>query len=235
VTITNVTLAPCARQPIGVRTDIPANTPRNISDTLTLDVQAASNAATQTRTLISKTPATVLLVDDDRWYDIDPAYQAALRVNGVSFDKFDTRGYAGPPLALFFNNQELSKNEFRAALAIFRVIESASTLAAYDTLHERGWQRLSPFTVPMLMPNGPAAHVGLELGAAAGILVERGRFLGCFLCQRVLQEAGVVNFEVCLGPVHQLLQQWSGEARFLAFLRFVHVGTVAAIQTKPGA
>ena len=32
----------------------------------------------------------------------------------------------------------------------------ASTLSAYDTLKEKGWQRLSPFTVPMLMPNGAA-------------------------------------------------------------------------------
>ena len=29
-----------------------------------------------------------------------------------------------------------------------------STLAAYDTLNEKGWTRISPFTVPMLMPNG---------------------------------------------------------------------------------
>ena len=31
-----------------------------------------------------------------------------------------------------------------------------SILAAYDTLKEKGWQRISPFTVPMLMPNGSA-------------------------------------------------------------------------------
>jgi 3-oxoacyl-[acyl-carrier-protein] synthase II len=45
----------------------------------------------------------------------------------------------------------------------------ASTLAAYDTLRERGWQRLSPFTVPMLMPNGSAGWIGIELGARAGV------------------------------------------------------------------
>lgn len=44
-----------------------------------------------------------------------------------------------------------------------------ATLDAYDTLKERGWQRLSPFTVPMFMPNGPAAWVGIELGARAGV------------------------------------------------------------------
>jgi 3-oxoacyl-[acyl-carrier-protein] synthase II len=45
----------------------------------------------------------------------------------------------------------------------------ASTLAAYDTLKEKGWQRLSPFTVPMLMPNGSAGWIGIELNARAGV------------------------------------------------------------------
>ncbi|HET7406482.1 MAG TPA: beta-ketoacyl-[acyl-carrier-protein] synthase II [Mycobacteriales bacterium] len=44
-----------------------------------------------------------------------------------------------------------------------------TTLAAYDTLKERGARRVSPHTVPMLMPNGPAAAVGLRLGARAGV------------------------------------------------------------------
>ena len=41
----------------------------------------------------------------------------------------------------------------------------ASTLSAYDTLKEKGWQRLSPYTVPMLMPNGAAGWLAIELGA----------------------------------------------------------------------
>ena len=45
----------------------------------------------------------------------------------------------------------------------------SSTLAAYDTLRERGWQRLSPYAIPMLMPNGSAGWIGIELGARAGI------------------------------------------------------------------
>src|SRR5215831_18037441 len=34
---------------------------------------------------------------------------------------------------------------------------------------DRGWQRMSPFTVPMLMPNGSAGWIGIELGARAGV------------------------------------------------------------------
>lgn len=40
-------------------------------------------------------------------------------------------------------------------------------LAAYDTFKEKGWQRLSPYTVPMLMPNGAAGWIGIEIGARA--------------------------------------------------------------------
>jgi 3-oxoacyl-[acyl-carrier-protein] synthase II len=43
-----------------------------------------------------------------------------------------------------------------------------SILAGYDTLKEKGWSRLSPFTVPMLMPNGSAGWISMEFGAHAG-------------------------------------------------------------------
>jgi beta-ketoacyl-acyl-carrier-protein synthase II len=44
-----------------------------------------------------------------------------------------------------------------------------TVLAAYDTFKEKGWQRLSPYTVPMLMPNGAAGWIGIDLGATAGV------------------------------------------------------------------
>ena len=42
-------------------------------------------------------------------------------------------------------------------------------LDQYDVLKEKGVRRVSPHTVPMLMPNGPSANVGLEVGARAGV------------------------------------------------------------------
>jgi 3-oxoacyl-[acyl-carrier-protein] synthase II len=42
-------------------------------------------------------------------------------------------------------------------------------LDAYDTLRERGPRRVLPMTVPMLMANGPAAAIGMDLGARAGV------------------------------------------------------------------
>lgn len=41
-------------------------------------------------------------------------------------------------------------------------------LDAWDTLREKGPRRVLPMTVPMLMPNGVAATVSLDLGARAG-------------------------------------------------------------------
>ena len=42
-------------------------------------------------------------------------------------------------------------------------------LNAWDTLREEGSRRVMPLTVPMLMPNGPAAAVGMEFSARAAV------------------------------------------------------------------
>ena len=58
----------------------------------------------------------------------------------------------------------------RLAVIIGTGIGGARTLLGQDDLLENeGIRKVAVLTIPMLMPNGPAAHVGLELGAAAGI------------------------------------------------------------------
>ncbi|GAB7038130.1 MULTISPECIES: beta-ketoacyl-ACP synthase II [Catenuloplanes] len=58
----------------------------------------------------------------------------------------------------------------RLGVSIGSGIGGATTLLDQDDiLEERGARRVSPHTIPMLMPNGPAAFVGLELGAQAGV------------------------------------------------------------------
>jgi 3-oxoacyl-[acyl-carrier-protein] synthase II len=58
----------------------------------------------------------------------------------------------------------------RLAVAVGSGIGGAQTLLNQDDILEAsGARRVSPHTVPMLMPNGPAAWVGLELGAKAGV------------------------------------------------------------------
>ncbi len=42
-------------------------------------------------------------------------------------------------------------------------------LDAYNTLLEKGARRVLPMTVPMLMPNGPAAAIGMAISARGGV------------------------------------------------------------------
>ena len=58
----------------------------------------------------------------------------------------------------------------RIAVVIGTGIGGALTLLGQDdVLEEKGPKRVSPFTIPMLMPNGPAAAVGLAVGAKGGV------------------------------------------------------------------
>jgi 3-oxoacyl-[acyl-carrier-protein] synthase II len=44
-----------------------------------------------------------------------------------------------------------------------------SLIEQHDVLLAKGPDRVSPLLIPMDMPNGPAAHVGLDVGARAGV------------------------------------------------------------------
>jgi 3-oxoacyl-[acyl-carrier-protein] synthase II len=58
----------------------------------------------------------------------------------------------------------------RIAVVFGTGIGGALTLLGQDDiLEEKGPKRVSPFTIPMLMPNGPAAAVGLAVGARGGV------------------------------------------------------------------
>jgi 3-oxoacyl-[acyl-carrier-protein] synthase II len=58
----------------------------------------------------------------------------------------------------------------RIAVVFGTGIGGAMTLLDQDDILEaKGPKRVSPFTIPMLMPNGPAAAVGLAVGAKAGV------------------------------------------------------------------
>ena len=58
----------------------------------------------------------------------------------------------------------------RLAVVVSTGIGGITTLLdQYDVLRERGARRVSPFTVPRIMPNGPAAAIGLHLQARAGV------------------------------------------------------------------
>ena len=58
----------------------------------------------------------------------------------------------------------------RVAVALASGIGGIQTLLSnYDALLAKGPRRVSPLAIPMLMPNGPAANIGLMIGAKAGV------------------------------------------------------------------
>jgi 3-oxoacyl-[acyl-carrier-protein] synthase II len=58
----------------------------------------------------------------------------------------------------------------RLAVIVGTGIGGAVTLLGQDDIMEtHGVRKVSPLTIPMLMPNGPAAHVGLEFKARGGV------------------------------------------------------------------
>jgi uncharacterized membrane protein YfcA len=88
--------------------------------------------------------------------------RAALHAGAVLGALYGSTTISGPPLALIFNNQGLSRGEFRAALSIFRIVESSCALAAYLAL--------GLFTREALSVAGtlaPSAVVGVALGYLA--------------------------------------------------------------------
>ncbi|WEV28036.1 beta-ketoacyl-ACP synthase II [Streptomyces sp. 71268] len=65
---------------------------------------------------------------------------------------------------------EAAVNPDRLGAVIASGIGGVTTLLGqYDILREQGVRKVSPHTVPMLMPNSPAANVGLEVNAQAGV------------------------------------------------------------------
>lgn len=58
----------------------------------------------------------------------------------------------------------------RIAVSVASGIGGLTTmLSMYDVLNSKGPRHVSPFMIPMIMPNGGAAWVGLEVGAKAAV------------------------------------------------------------------
>ncbi|MFC6062079.1 beta-ketoacyl-[acyl-carrier-protein] synthase family protein [Streptomyces ochraceiscleroticus] len=79
-------------------------------------------------------------------------------------------GYTGPAGEDTAEDGSALIDPDRLGTVIASGIGGVTTLLdQYDVLKEKGVRRVSPHTVPMLMPNGPSANVGLEVGAQAGV------------------------------------------------------------------
>jgi len=91
----SLSLAPCALANVVVTVTIPSTAGWDARDVVTLTARSSiSSTLAQTAVLTSKVPAPILLVDDDRWYDQEAKYEAALASVSLRYDYWHT-GQAG--------------------------------------------------------------------------------------------------------------------------------------------
>ncbi len=100
-----VVLAPCQTSLLTLTVTIPQTATWNMYDAVTLTASSAhSPSVTSALSFTTKTPAGILLVDDDRFYSHEQDYLDALAANGNTADRYDTGNNNGfvssPPLAL---------------------------------------------------------------------------------------------------------------------------------------
>jgi len=84
-------LSPCASATVTISVTLPSTAAWDVRDTVTLTARSSvSPSVAVSATLTSKVPAPVLLVDDDRWYDQQETYTAAMDGAGLAYDLWDT-------------------------------------------------------------------------------------------------------------------------------------------------
>jgi 3-oxoacyl-[acyl-carrier-protein] synthase II len=114
------------------------------------------------------------LLDDERYEGLPVRIAATLKTNPVErLDRVEGRNLDRTQRVALIAAREAwadagtpSLDPTRLAVVVGTGIGGAITLLdQWDTLRDKGPRRVSPFTVPMLMPNGPAGLIGLEVGA----------------------------------------------------------------------
>lgn len=105
---------------------------------------------------------------------------------------YATTTVSGPPLALYFTNLGLVQDEFRAALAVVRVVESVTTLlmyAALGALTRTGFELFGAFL--------PVVLVGLVMGRKLVTRIDRSLFGR--VCMRVDAVLVTVGLAITVG------------------------------------
>jgi 3-oxoacyl-[acyl-carrier-protein] synthase II len=91
---------------------------------------------------------------------LDRSEQAALV---AAAQAWEDAGFKG-------TSEENGLDPLRVAVVIGTGIGGVTSLMdQHDLMHAKGPSRVSPLLIPMNMPNGPAAYVGLQVGARAGV------------------------------------------------------------------
>ncbi len=91
---------------------------------------------------------------------LDRAQQAAIV---AAREAWADAGFTG-------RSDEVGLDPARVAVVIGTGIGGVTSLIdQHDIMLDKGVGRISPLLIPMDMPNGPAAHVGLQIGARGGV------------------------------------------------------------------
>jgi uncharacterized repeat protein (TIGR01451 family) len=90
-------LGACQSQPLGIQVTVPPAVAWNVTDVVALTARSSADPGRTAQAVFnSRAPAPILLVDDDRWYDMEGRYEAALQANSLPYDRWTTRQ---PPLS----------------------------------------------------------------------------------------------------------------------------------------
>ena len=94
----SLSLSPCTSATVVVSVTVPITAGWDARDVVTLTAfSSLSPTLSQTAVFTSKSPAPILLVDDDRWYPQEDKYEAALVDGGFPYDYWHTGQAGGEP------------------------------------------------------------------------------------------------------------------------------------------
>ncbi|MFQ5856602.1 MAG: S8 family serine peptidase [Anaerolineae bacterium] len=97
-----IRIASCEAITVGVKVGVPPGTPRHTADQVTLtavlDSRLNGEPVSDEVTLTTKTPAGILLVDDDRWINVEEYYEVTLEGLGIGYDDWPVGWNTGEAL-----------------------------------------------------------------------------------------------------------------------------------------
>ena len=138
----------------------------------------------------------ILLQASGRRWPLRNERAAALPLGASTGLLYGLTTISGPPLALFWNNQGLAKDDFKVALAIIRSIESVCALIAYTYLGllTRDSASLLPWIAPAVLLGFPLGHrlvsrIGVE--TFRRVCMSFDAYLVSFGLSRTLTNIGV--------------------------------------------
>ena len=141
-------------------------------------VTPVGDTAAETWSALLAGQSGVGLLEGERYADLPVRIAATLKTDPVErLDRVEGRNLDRAQRVALLAAREAwadagapSVDPERLAVVVGTGIGGAITLLdQWDALREKGPRRVSPFTVPMLMPNGPAGLIGLELGAQGAV------------------------------------------------------------------